>query len=257
MTSASNGRFAGRAAVVTGASRGIGLGIAQQLVAEGARVCITARSADALDDAVESLGGPKHAIGVPGRSDDLAHQQEAITRTIEAFGSVDVLINNAGINPIYGPLLGTDLDAMRKIFEVNCVAVLSWVQQAHRAWMGEHGGSIVNIASIAGVLPSPGIAVYGSSKAFLGHLTEELAVELAPTIRVNAVAPAVVKTKFAAALYEGREEAVSATYPMHRLGVPEDVALTVAHLASDDASWITGQVWVLDGGVSLTRGSQE
>ena len=120
--------------------------------------------------------------------------------------------------------------------------------------MGEHGGSIVNVASVAGLRPSPGIGMYGVSKAALIRLTTELAVELGPGIRVNAVAPAVVKTKFATALYEGREEEVSAAYPLKRLGVPEDVAGAVAFLLSDAASWITGQTLVLDGGVTLTGG---
>ena len=120
--------------------------------------------------------------------------------------------------------------------------------------MGEHGGSIVNVASIAGVRASPGIGMYGVSKAALIRLTMELAVELGPRIRVNAVAPAVVKTKFATALYEGREEQVSAAYPLKRLGVPEDVAGVVAFLLSDQASWVTGQTLVLDGGVTLAGG---
>jgi NAD(P)-dependent dehydrogenase (short-subunit alcohol dehydrogenase family) len=117
--------------------------------------------------------------------------------------------------------------------------------------MGEHGGSIVNVASVAGLHASPGIGMYGVSKAALIRLTKELAVELAPAIRVNAVAPAVVKTKFATALYEGREEEASAAYPMKRLGVPGDIAGAVAFLLSDDAGWITGQTLVLDGGVTL------
>lgn len=120
--------------------------------------------------------------------------------------------------------------------------------------MGEHGGSIVNVASIAGLRPAPGLALYGASKAMLVHLTEELAVELGPRIRVNAVAPGVVKTRFATALYEGREERVAAAYPLGRLGVPDDVGSVVAFLLSDDAAWITGQTVVVDGGILMTGG---
>jgi NAD(P)-dependent dehydrogenase (short-subunit alcohol dehydrogenase family) len=247
-------RFEGKVAVVTGASRGIGLAIAERLVADGAKVCVTARKQEGLDAAVTALGGRGHAVGVAGRSDDVAHQVDAIKATIAAFGSVDLLVNNTGISPAYGPLVDLDLDAARKTFEVNSLAALSWVQQAHRGWMGEHGGAVVNVSSVAGLRPAPGIGFYGASKAMLSYLTTELAVELGPGIRVNAVAPAVVKTKFSSALYEGREDEVAATYPLKRLGIPEDIGSVVAFLLSEDAAWVTGQVIVVDGGVTLTGG---
>lgn len=242
-------RLAGRVALVTGASRGIGLAAAQRLVSEGARVCITARKQDALDAAVAELGGPEHAISVAGSSDDRDHQQDAVSQTIEAFGRLDILVNNTGINPAFGPLLELDDAAARKILEVNVIAALSWVRNVHQAWMAEHGGAIVNIASVAGLGPAPGIAFYGVSKAALIALTKQLAVELAPTIRVNAIAPAVVKTKFAEALYVGHEEAAAAAYLLKRLGEPDDVAAAVAYLASGDAAWVTGQTLVIDGGI--------
>ena len=246
--------LAGRVAVVTGASRGIGLGIARELVARGARVCITARGADALADAVKELGGPEYALAVAGKADDPEHQQEVVSRAMEVFGRLDMLVNNTGINPAFGSILDIEPAAAAKILAVNVLAPLAWVRRARDAWMGEHGGAIVNVASIAGLHPSPGIGMYGVSKAALIRLTTELAMELGPRIRVNAVAPAVVKTKFAAALYEGREEEASASYPLKRLGVPEDIAGAVAFLLSDDAAWITGQTMVIDGGITLGAG---
>ena len=247
-------RFSGKTAVVTGASRGIGLAIARRLVQEGARVVITARNAEGLAEATTSLGDPDQALGVAGKTDDVNHQSETLRRCLETYGSVDLLVNNTGINPVYGPLIGMPLDAARKIVEVNCLAALSWTQQAHSIWMGEHGGAIVNIASVAGLRPAPGIGFYGASKAMLIYLTQHLAAELAPTVRVNCVAPAVVKTNFAAALYEGKESALAAGYPMKRLGLPDDVAAAVCYLLAEESAWITGQCVTLDGGLTLTGG---
>ncbi|WP_036555563.1 SDR family oxidoreductase [Nocardioides insulae] len=247
-------RFEGRTAIVTGASRGIGFAIAERLVAEGAKVVITARKPEPLAEAVQALGGPEHALGVAGKGDDADHQAEVVATTIETFGSADLLVNNTGINPVYGPMIDLDLAAARKIVEVNCLSALAWTQQVHGAWMKEHGGSVVNVASVAGLRPAPGIGFYGSSKAMLIHITQELAVELGPDIRVNAVAPAVVKTKFATELYEGKEEKVAAAYPLKRLGEPEDIGSVVAFLLSEDAAWMTGRVLTIDGGVTLTGG---
>jgi NAD(P)-dependent dehydrogenase (short-subunit alcohol dehydrogenase family) len=240
----------GAVAIVTGASRGIGFAIAQRFVAEGAKVCITGRDADALEAATKDLGGSAVAIGVAGKGDDADHRAAAVDTALGAFGPVTVLVNNIGINPAYGPLGSLDLGAARKMVDVNVLGTLGWVQEALRGGLGD-GGSIVNISSVSGVRPAPGIAFYGVTKAALIHLTEELAVELAPKVRVNAVAPAVVKTRFATALYEGREQEVAATYPLRRLGVPADVAGAVAFLCSPDAAWITGQTIVIDGGLTL------
>lgn len=246
--------FKGRVALVTGASRGIGLGIARELVERGAKVCITARNPEPLAEAVRELGGPDHAIAVAGKADDPVHQAEAVARTVETFGRLDLLVNNTGINPVFGPILDVDQAAAAKILAVNVLAPLAWTRLAHAAWMGEHGGAVVNVASIAGIRSSLGIGMYGVSKAALIRLTTELAAELGPDIRVNAVAPAVVKTRFAEALYDGREEQVAAAYPLKRLGLPEDIGGAVAFLLSEDAAWITGQTLVVDGGVTLGGG---
>jgi NAD(P)-dependent dehydrogenase (short-subunit alcohol dehydrogenase family) len=251
---AAGSRFAGRTALVTGASRGIGLAIAAHLLAEGARVVVTARRQEGLDEALAHLGHPDQVRAVAGKADDAEHQEQAIDLASAEFGGLDVLVNNAGINPAFGPLAGLDDGAARKIMEVNVLAALAWTRRAVAAGLGgDRVGAIVNVASVAGVSSSPGIAYYGVSKAALINLTVQLAAELAPRVRVNAIAPAVVKTRFAAALYEADEQGVANMYPLQRLGVPADIGAAAAFLASDDAAWITGQTLIVDGGAS-TRG---
>ena len=245
--------FEGRTALVTGASRGIGLAIAQSLVRRGARVVVTARRPEALTEAVAALGGPDVAVGVAGNAGDPEHRAEAVRTAVGTFGSLDMLVGNVGINPVFGPMIDLDPDAFRKILDTNVVSSLGLVQEAWRAWMSEHGGSVLIVASVAGLKSSEGIAAYGVSKAALVNLTTQLAVELGPKVRVNAVAPAVVKTRFAEALFTGREDAVSAQYPAGRLGVPEDIGEAAAYLLGDGAGWVTGQTLVLDGG-SGSRG---
>ncbi len=250
-------RFEGQVALITGASRGIGLGVAQRLSAEGATVILTARKEEALAEAVAQFPEGT-ALGIAGKSDDLAHRAEVFDTIAEKFGRLDVLVTNVGINPVYGPTIDIDLDAARKIFEVNVLGTLAWVQSAvHHEQLGfrQNRGRVVSISSVAGERPSTGIGFYGISKAAVSHLTKTLAVELGPDIRVNAVAPAVVKTNFATALYEGREDEVAAAYPVKRLGTPEDIGAAVAYLASSDAEWITAQVLTADGGVLTAGGS--
>jgi NAD(P)-dependent dehydrogenase (short-subunit alcohol dehydrogenase family) len=242
-------RFTGRTALITGASRGIGFAIAKRLVDEGARVLITARREDALREAASQLGAS--ALWVAGKADDPGHRAEVFDLIGRELGGLDHFVSNAGVNPSFGPTLGIEHSAMRKILEINVMAALDWSRDAVAAGIGARNGSIVNIASIAGISAAPGIGFYGVSKAALISLTTQLAFELAPDIRVNAVAPAVIKTRFAEALYDGREAEAAAIYPLARLGVPEDVSGVVAFLLSADAAWITGQTIVIDGGGSI------
>jgi NAD(P)-dependent dehydrogenase (short-subunit alcohol dehydrogenase family) len=250
VTGSYQGRFKGKVALVTGASRGIGFAIAHRIVDEGGRVCLTARRAEPLADAVARLGGDGVALAVAGRGDDEEHRQAAIDTVGTTFGRLDVLVNNTGINPLFGPVLDSDPGAMRKIVEVNLLAAIAWTKAALPAGTT----TVVNVASAAGVRPAHGIGFYGATKAALIHLTQQLALELAPGVRVNAVAPAVVRTRFGGPLFEGREDEVRNTYPLRALGEPEHVASAVAYLASDDAAWTTGQALVLDGGLTLTGG---
>jgi NAD(P)-dependent dehydrogenase (short-subunit alcohol dehydrogenase family) len=249
--------FEGRSAVITGATRGIGFGIAAELVGRGASVCITARKPDELDEAIAQLDpdGTGRAIAVRGSADDAGHQQATVEEAMSAFGRVDFMVNNAAVNPQFGPLMDADLSAVRKIFDVNVVAALAWTQLAWQAWQKDNGGGVLNIASVGGLVAGPGIGAYNASKAALIHLTRQLAQELAPRVRVNAIAPAVVKTNFAKALYENDEEAVASRYPLKRLGLPRDTSKLAAFLLSDDADWITGQTIVIDGGITVTGGA--
>ncbi|MFD3311468.1 SDR family oxidoreductase [Streptomyces sp. NPDC058656] len=245
--------LSGKVALITGASRGIGYGVAEALLARGDRVCITGRNEDALKEAVEVLGADR-VIGVAGKAHDEAHQAIAVERTMEAFGRIDFLINNAGTNPVFGPIADLDLNVARKVFETNVVSALGFAQRTWKAWQSENGGAIVNISSLAGVQASPFIGAYGISKAAMINLTLQLAHEFAPRVRVNSIAPAVVKTQFAKALYEGREEEAAAGYPLGRLGVPSDIGGTAAFLTSEQSDWITGQTLVVDGGKFLNAG---
>ncbi|KFF60263.1 3-ketoacyl-ACP reductase [Cryobacterium sp. MLB-32] len=256
MTAPSCHRLEGRTALVTGASRGIGLAIAHRLVAEGARVCITARNAEPLNECLAEFPAGS-VIAVAGKSHDPEHRLEVLDTVAREFGALDILVNNVGINPVYGPLVDLDLEAARKITEVNLFGTLAWIQDVvHHPELdfGARGGSVINMSSVSGETASPGIGFYGVTKAAIAHLTRTLAAEMGPTVRVNAVAPAVVKTQFAKALYAGREAEVAAQYPLGRLGVPDDVAAAVAFLASDDAAWISGQVLNLDGGLLAAGG---
>ncbi len=169
-----------------------------------------------------------------------------VAETIERFGALDILVNNAGTNPYFGPMIDIDLARAQKTFEVNQLAVLMWSSYAVKAGLA---GSIINVASIGGLGVEPGIGWYNVTKAAVLHITRQLAYELAPDIRVNALAPGLVKTKLARALWEGSgEERISAHIPLRRLGLPDDVATSALFLASDAASWITGQTLVVDGG---------
>ena len=171
---------------------------------------------------------------------------------VETFGSLDMLVGNVGINPVYGPMVDLDLDAFRKILDTNVVSTLGLVQEAWRAWMAEHGGSVLVVASVAG-LRSPRHRRLRGEQGGADQPGHPAGRRARPEVRVNAVAPAVVKTRFAGALYEGREEEAAARYPVGRLGEPEDVGEAAAYLLGDGAGWVTGQTLVLDGG-SLSRG---
>jgi len=239
-------KFNGRTAIITGGSRGIGLAIAQRLAEGGANIVLTSRKQDAADAAAQQVGG--NAIGVAAHAVDEDAARRCVDLTLDRFGSIDILVNNAGTNPAYGPLIDQDHARFAKTFDVNLWAPLLWTSLAAKAWLRDHGGAIVNTASIGGLHQAPNMGMYNATKAALIHVTKQLALELSPKVRVNAIAPGVVRTKLAEALWKDQEDLVSAGMALGRIGEPPDVAAAVAFLVSDESSWITGETLVLDGG---------
>ena len=248
--------LSGKAALVTGASRGIGAATALALVREGAAVMLTSRKAAGLEATAEAIHSAQPdarvAVHVAHAADSEAAAAVA-EATVQQLGSLDVLVNNAATSPYFGPLTGLDKDRADKTMDVNMWGPVLWAQQAAATWMGEHGGSIVNIASIGGLTTEPGIGWYNATKAGLIHLTRQLAVELAPKVRVNAVAPGLVRTHLAKAIWESHEQAIAANLPLRRIGEPDDIADAVVFLAGASARWITGQTLVVDGGTLVRQ----
>lgn len=248
-------RVEDRVAIVTGASRGIGQAIATELIESGARgVVATSRRAENIESSVAEIarltGHPDRIHGVVARADDPDHAERSVAETIERFGACDILVNNAGTNPSAGTLAEVDMGAVDKTWSVNLRGPLLWAREAWKQWMGSHGGVIVNTASVGGLAPGPALGAYNISKAGLVFMTRQLAYEMAPAVRVNAVAPAVVKTRLSEMLWSSDEAAAAAMHPVGRLGTPEDVAHAVVFLCSDKASWITGVTLPVDGGMS-------
>lgn len=242
----------GKVALITGGSRGIGYGIARRLRAEGASVMLVARKADPLEAAADRLreevgkGEVLHYVGNAGNPEDA---DAVVTETVRQFGSVDILINNAATNPYFGELKDIDLARALKTTQVNQFGVVAWTKAALDASMAENGGAIVNIASVGGYIVDPGLGWYNSTKAAIILMTRQLAQELGPHVRVNAVAPGVIATELSAEVVAERKEILERTLPMRRLGTVEDVASAVSFLADNDAAaWITGQTLAVDGG---------
>ena len=242
-------RLDGRVALVTGGSRGIGLAIAQEMAASGASVMISSRKAETLEAAVTTLGG--NGAWFAANAGDASDAAACVAATMERFGRIDILVNNAATNPYRGKTIDIDRPRLDKTISVNWAGPLLWTQLAWQAWMQEHGGSVLNIASIGGLSVETSIGAYNATKAALLHLTRTLAAELAPGVRVNAIAPGLVKTDMARALWEPNEAAIAKMMPMARLGEPADIAHAAVFLASDQASWITGTTTVIDGGALL------
>ena len=252
MPAASRFDLSGRVALITGASRGIGSAIAEILAEHGAQVVLSSRKQADLDAEADRINGlyPERATAIAahsGRPEDL---EKLVQATMERFSRIDILVNNAATNPYFGPVLGAELSAWDKTFEVNLRGVFLLTKLVYEASMESRGGAIVNVASIGGIRPGLGLGVYNVTKAGVIMLTKQLARELGGNVRVNAVAPGLIKTRFAEALWGNQEilDRVLAQNPMARIGVPDEVAAAVLFLASDAASYVNGEVLVIDGG---------
>ena len=242
-------RLDDKVALVTGGSRGIGKAIAAAFAEAGARVMISSRKADALEAAAAEMKGDVEWFAANAGEEDQA--AACVDATVDRLGGLDILVNNAAANPYFGPMVDIDKGQADKTTQVNQWAIVMWSRLAWYAAMKDRGGSILNLASIGGLSVEPGIGYYNVTKAAVIHITRQLAAELAPGVRVNAIAPGLVKTDFARALWEKNEEAIAKTMPLRRLGEPEDIAHAAVFLASDASSWMTGQTIVIDGGAQL------
>ena len=240
-------RLDGRVALITGGSRGIGLAIAQEMAASGARVMISSRKADVLEAAVATLDGEGAWFAAnAGDPDDAA---ACVAATVERFGTVDILVNNAATNPYMGKTIDIDRPRLDKTISVNFAGPLMWSQLAWQAAMRDHGGNVLNIASIGGMSVETSIGAYNATKAALLHLTRTLAAELAPGVRVNAIAPGFFMTELARSAMDPvrRQRALDRT-PMGRWGELDELVGAAIYLASPAARFVTGETLRVDGG---------
>ncbi len=239
----------GKVALVTGASKGIGKAIAASLAASGAKVMINSRKQDQLEAARADMDGEVEVFAA--NAGDLDAGERAVSATIERFGGLDILVNNAATNPYYGRLLDVDKGRYDKTFQVNLEAPVWWSKAAWEHAFKDRPGTIINIASVGGLrTDGGGLGIYNLTKAALIHMTRQLAAELGPT-RVVGIAPGLVKTDFAAFLVDNFGDQLAARMPLQRLGDPQDIANLATFLASDLASWITGETYVIDGGAGV------
>jgi len=251
--------LADRVAIVTGGTQGIGFAIAQELLLAGARVVVASRKPDRVEAAIASLSQryPERVAGEVANAGDPNAAERVAGAAVERFGRLDILVNNAATNPHNGLLVDITMAAALKTAQVNLAGPVVWTGAARRAGLGG-GGAVLNISSVGGLVSDPNIGFYNATKAGLVHLTRQLAYELGPDVRVNALAPGLIKTELARVVWEAREEHLASLLPLGRLGTVEDVAMAARFLVSDRASWITGQTLVLDGGaLSLPIGVEQ
>lgn len=244
-----------KVAIVTGASKGIGEAIAQYLAAAGAAVVINSRKQEQIDEVAENINnaGGK-CVAIAGNVGDASDAQALIDKTVEMFGKIDILVNNAAANPVYGPVLECESWAFDKIMNVNVKASFYLSKLAHPHMKAAGGGSIINISSIEAMTPDEGLGIYSVSKAALNMLTKVCAKEWGPdNIRVNSICPGFIKTKFSQALWSNEQwmKMFMKMVPIKRIGTTDEIASLALFLASDASSYCTGSYFTADGGLTI------
>ncbi|MCP5097012.1 MAG: glucose 1-dehydrogenase [Chloroflexi bacterium] len=243
----------GKVALITGASRGIGQAISEAYAAAGAKVVLASRKQPALDAVAETIrsnGGDALPIAAHTGSDDAIN--ELIAKATEAYGGIDIAVNNAATNPHFGPLLTASEDQWDKILDVNVKGYFRVAKAAAASMKKRGGGKIINVASVVGLTPGPGMGVYSVSKAAVLMMTKVLAVELATdNIQVNAIAPGFIKTKFSSAIWANPQinDVVMKSIPQGRMGDPQELTGIALYLASDASCYTSGGTFVIDGGM--------
>ena len=245
-----------KGAIVTGASKGIGEAMARGLAEFGAKVVISSRKRESVDAVAESFQNDGlEAIAIAANMGNVEEAQTLIDQTVDAYGGIDIIINNAAANPVFGPIQNTEERAFDKILDVNLKGPFELCKKAYPILKQRGGGSIINISSIGGLTPERGIGIYSVSKAGLINLTKVMAQDWgADNIRVNAICPGLIKTKFTEALW-GNEPILDRflqQIPLNRVGTSDDVAGLAVYLASDAAAYCTGGVYLIDGGYTAT-----
>ena len=245
-----------KVAIVTGASKGIGEAMARGLAEFGAKVVISSRKRESVDAVAKSFQNDGlEAIAIAANMGNVEEAQNLIDQTVDAYGGIDIIINNAAANPVFGPIQNTEERAFDKILDVNLKGPFELCKKAYPILKQRGGGSIINISSIGGLTPEHGIGIYSVSKAGLINLAKAMAQDWgSDNIRVNAICPGLIKTKFSEALW-GNEPILDRflqQIPLNRVGTSEDVAGLAVYLASDAAAYCTGGVYLIDGGYAAT-----
>jgi len=245
----------GKVAIVTGASKGIGEAIARAFAVAGASVVVSSRKKEAIDQVVDSItrnGGQAKAVACHmGDANDI---HRLVDETLAAYGSIDIIVNNAAVNPVFGTVIETDGSAFDKIMNVNVKGPFELAKKAHPYMKQKKSGSVINISSIGGLRPEHGLGIYSVSKAALISLTKVMAKEWGDdNIRVNVICPGLIKTKFSEALWNNEKimHTMMKILPIKRVGTPEEIAALALYLASDASAYSTGGVFTADGGFTI------